>query len=237
MRFFNAHHVLNAQDKEDLMRLGCKNVFHIPNGKDTEFFRPLRRNLKKQSKFNVLFVGRLTFDKGVDVLIKVMQTLDRDPEFNEKIVFRIAGDGPMLPSILKLAKSYPNVEYLGYLAHTELRDIYAKSNLLMLPSRREGFPHAVLEAQSCGLPVVVSNIAGSTDAIVNNETGVATEVGNPKAFASKIVWYYKLWKKDVHEYTRICNNARRNAVENFDWDKILKKLDHMFKVIKQASQN
>ena len=143
-----------------------KKIELVGHGIDTELFRP-GDNVRAESGFNVLFVGRISPIKNLDVLIKGINILvnqknikdvrvkiigspleDREKEYFEK-----------LKRLLIENKLTDYVEFLGGKPHRETVEFYQKSDLLLNLSPTGGIDKAVLEAMACGIPVLVSNQA------------------------------------------------------------------------------
>ena len=136
-------------------------------------------NLKKTSsklKFPkvILYVGRVTFQKNLEVLIKAASTLKENP------IIRVIGDGDSLNAVIMLARTL-KVE-LDLLPFTEnLSSFYSEADVFCLPSRWEGFPNVVGEALAHGLPVVgFAGCAGIPSLVENFKSGVVAP-GNSDA--------------------------------------------------------
>ena len=106
-----------------------------------------------------------------------------------------------------------------------MSQLYKKMAIVCLPSWREGFPKAVMEASSCGLPVITTNVPGCRDAIIENKTGILIPIKNPVSLASsieKLILDPKLAKK-------LGSNGRKYAVEKFDLSIIVPKILKLYK--------
>ena len=188
LEMFNAYHVLNIGTHTWLQKLGFNNIFYIPNGVNTRIF-PLCNNPSSSWSFNILFTGRLTEDKGADTLIEIIQYVNEKLRAQD-IKFTIAGSGPYENEIRVVAQKYKNVNYLGFVNPKAMPSVYMNANLFFIPSKTEGMPLSLLEAQSCGLPVVGSKIAGISDVIINGKTGYLVNVRDVKGFVKAIKKYY-----------------------------------------------
>jgi glycosyltransferase involved in cell wall biosynthesis len=152
----------------------------------------------------VLFVGRLSPEKGLRVLLNAWKELSTIP-------LKIVGDGPMLNELEKLVKltNPKQVELLGKKPHQNVLELMKKARLLIFPSTwYEGFPLTIIEAYACGLPVIASRLGSMEDIVVDGETGSLFEPGNPEDLAQKVK---KLWDND--EKTRAIGEVARREYE------------------------
>ena len=140
----------------------------------------------------LLYVGRLSEEKGVYDLIDVYQTVKRN---NPQAELWFAGTGP---AEVQLKAQLPDAHFLGWVDKKDLPALYQKTDLLLLPSRFDTFGCVVLEALSCGLPVVAYNCKGPKDIIEHNVSGYL--VDNSEAMASTINQH--LQNTDKHQTMR-----------------------------------
>jgi glycosyltransferase involved in cell wall biosynthesis len=144
-------------------------------------------NMKKPV---ILYTGRISKEKGVldiPVIIRMIKSI-----FPE-IQVVIAGTGPAED---ELKKAMPEAFYLGWVDQKYLPALYLASDILLLPSRFDTFSCVVLEALSCGLPVVAYNTKGPRDIIEDTENGFLVE--SPDEMAGKVIEYFldpELWVK------------------------------------------
>ncbi|MBT7007611.1 glycosyltransferase family 4 protein [Candidatus Falkowbacteria bacterium] len=130
----------------------------------------------------ITFVGRLSEEKGLINLLKVMVHL---PEINLKI----AGDGPQEKELKKfvIVHGLKNVEFLGYLEKAELQNVVKRSAFVVVPSIwYENYPMTAVEAMALGKPVVASDLGGLTEIVTDGQTGLLLFPGNQKVWQSAI---------------------------------------------------
>ena len=139
----------------------------IPNGVDLDEYIPEER---VWSAPKLLSVGRVVYQKGLDLGMRALAEL-RDLDWT----WTIAGDGGALPELKELAQEFgiaERIKFVGWQEKEQLHVLYKDANLFLFPSRHEGMPNAVLEAMASGLPVIATQIAGSEELVVHNETGL-----------------------------------------------------------------
>lgn len=133
----------------------------------------------------VVFVGRFWPEKGVATLLRAWSKLAKP------IPLRILGDGPLNAELRCLAAelALTNVEFLGHQSNHATRDAIKNARMLVLPSENyENFPVTIVEALSCGTPVVCSRLGAMQEIVRDGETGLHFESGNADALAQKISW-------------------------------------------------
>jgi glycosyltransferase involved in cell wall biosynthesis len=162
------------------------------NGVNVERFSPgpstVRNdlNIPKDAKV-VGFVGRLTRDKGIPDLIEAFDTISRkEPNAHLLLVgwFDEAEDALDAWTRARI-QSHPRIRCTGFVADTA--PYYRAMDLMVLPSWREGFPNAVLEAAATGLPVITTECTGSRDSVVPEVTGLLIPPGYPEAISEAVL--------------------------------------------------
>jgi len=132
----------------------------------------------------LIYVGRLVTEKGLWILLDAM---DRQTIATELV---IAGEGPLQPEIEALLEKKPRkyqVKFLGYIPQEKLRDAYATSAAVVVPSIwQEPLGLVVLEALACGLPVIASKVGGIPEMIENGKNGLLVPEGDAAALAEAI---------------------------------------------------
>src|SRR5213595_3022060 len=159
----------------------------LPRGLDTELFHPARREPAFFEKFGalngevrLLYVGRISREKDLDLLAAAYRRL-RDEGLRVQLF--IVGHGPYSEA---LAKSLPEAFFTGYLTGNELATAYASADIFVFPSTTDTFGNVILEAQACGLPVVVSDSGGPKELVQDKGNGLITKSHDVEDFARAI---------------------------------------------------
>ncbi len=174
------------------------------NGRRVAVTSDLRSTVSERPPF-ALFVGRLSPEKGCDVLVRAWS------EFSGKWQTEngkdgpvpqlfIVGDGPERESIEALAASLmpcaqlsyqKNIHFSGKKLKHEVRSLMCRAQFLVSPSLwYEGYPLTMLEAFSKGLPVIASNISSTVSAINSGKNGLVFDAGRPDDLSEKIEWAF-----------------------------------------------
>ncbi len=147
----------------------------LPRGLDTELFHPARRDPAFFEKFGtcngevrLLYVGRISREKDLDLLVTAYRRLRNE---GLPIQLFVVGHGPYSEA---LAKSLPEAFFTGYLTGTELATAYASADIFVFPSTTDTFGNVILEAQACGVPVIVSDSGGPKELVEDGMNGLIT---------------------------------------------------------------
>jgi glycosyltransferase involved in cell wall biosynthesis len=187
----------------------------IPNGIDLGEFQD--SEVGKEPL--IVFLGRLSLSKGVDVLIRAM----REVEVEARCV--IIGDGEEKKRFMKLAKDLEvNVEFTGFLPREEVVNYLKRASLLVLPSvsRLEAFGIVLLEAMACGTPVVASDIPGVRD--VASEAGLLFPPGDHRKLAEII----NELLSDEEKIRKLGEKGKRIVREKYSWDVVIGRLIEVY---------
>lgn len=157
----------------------------------------------------VLYVGRLTEDKGIPVL------LDLWGRRGCEVPLKIVGSGPLEQNVREVAGNSTFVEYLGPQPPPRIIELMKDARLLVFPSQWfEGFPMVLAEALATGLPVVASNLGGAAEIVENGVTGLLFEPGSADGLASSLASLYH----DEERLRLMVCAARRCFEENHTAD-------------------
>jgi len=132
----------------------------------------------RAGKLRLLFVGRLDRQKGIDVLFRALQELRED-------AFALIIGAPTLRDFATPA-AVDNSTSLGWMSGPQIETYYRSADVLLVPSRWEGFGLVAVEAMRAGLPVVASNVGGLAEIVADGLTGVLVAPGDHGALAGAI---------------------------------------------------
>ena len=205
--------VANSQGLRDLAQSTepAMTIYVIPNGIDVERFRP-EGLPDRNTPVRLLYVGRLTYQKGLDVFIQALRRLDSKIQFEVELV----GDGNARRPLERMAREFGLVDRLhfaGWLDRTEVPQRYQLADIFVLPSRDEGMANVILEAMASGLPVIATDVAGSRELVRHGKTGLLIPRENPVALAQAITDL----ATDAQERAHMGQAGRRLAEEHYGW--------------------
>jgi len=177
---------LNSAVVDELAAAGVdrNRVVAISNGVDTATFVP-RDDFKLREPARILFVGRLDPQKGLDTLIRASHLLRRTADTTVKL--QLLGEGPSRNELMDLVESLglePDVEFVG--KNPDVRRYLEQADIFVLPSRAEGMSNALLEAMSCGLPVVATRIPGNLELVEDQVNGLLCNVDDEESLANSL---------------------------------------------------
>jgi len=133
----------------------------------------------------VVSVGRLSPEKGMDVLIKAFSILCEE---RQDVHLVIVGDGQERTDLEKLISEYALEKKIHLAGYTQTPGDYViGSDVMVLPSRSEGIPNAVLEAMALGIPVVATSVGGVPEVIADGRDGLLVPPDDPAKLAAAIV--------------------------------------------------
>jgi len=198
------------------------------NGVDVSRFTPATDEQRARSRalsgvpenaFAIGFAGRMTRDKGVAELVQAFLMLrERHADLHLVIAGEYEDQDPVADEVKQAIATTGGIHFLGW--GTDMPSLYAGLDLLVLPSYREGFPMAVLEAAAMGIAAVTTDAAGCIDSVDDGVTGAIVPVGDATALANAIDRYYA----DREMLERHGAAARTRVLEKFDSEVIWRAL-------------
>jgi len=192
-------------------------VRYIPNAIDPS---DLPKEEYKLFDRQIVFIGRLSKEKGPDILLEAYKRAKPDAH----LIF--IGGGPLRSQLEAEAKGCENVHFLGFKPRSEALKILKASDLFVLPSRHEGLSTAILEAMALRVPVVVTKVGGNVE-LVDEDTGVLVEPENPDQLGEAMVELLNNRKKAKS----LAENAYKRVMELYNWDRVIRLYLETYEVV------
>jgi glycosyltransferase involved in cell wall biosynthesis len=181
-----AHHIIcNSAALKRVLTRSCRvpeaRVTVIPNGVDTDYFRPAPETPQPYPAV-VLSVARMVPDKDPETLIRAFALAA--PAFPQAQLW-LVGEGPLLPAVRRLAEATLAPGSFRFIPpQADLRPQFRQASLLALSSRTEALPNVVLEAMAAGLPVAATAVGGVPELVAPARTGWLAAPGDPPGLAA-----------------------------------------------------
>ncbi|MCL0033115.1 glycosyltransferase family 1 protein [Peptococcaceae bacterium] len=210
-----------------LRRKGIKNLEIWDRGVDCAEFSPeyrneeLRKELIGSKEVMLLYVGRLAYEKDLDVLMNAMKRINNNLG---NVCLVMTGDGPARDDLEDNAPG--NVIFTGYKKGKELSEIYANADIFVFPSTTETFGNVILEAMASGLPVVAPMVGGVKDNLVHGYNGIACKPRNAKDMAGAVIRL----ARDVSYRRKLASQAREYALKK-SWDEVFDRLFNSYQQV------
>ncbi|HPH12026.1 MAG TPA: glycosyltransferase [Thermotogota bacterium] len=195
-----------------------KNGVVIPNGVDIERFtildkKKIREELGIEKNAKVIgFVGSIIPVKRADRFFEIFSLIEEDIE---DLTFLVVGDGLLLASLKKQFSKKKNVIFAGRVSPEEVPYYLNAMDLLILPSRKEGFGCVALEANACGIPVLGARVGGIPESVEDGGRLVEDGIDFEKRFSLEAI---EILKRKVFD-----SGSLRERATTYSWDCIVKK--------------
>jgi glycosyltransferase involved in cell wall biosynthesis len=188
----------------------------IANATNADVFRPdapCRMNLPQSY---AVFVGSLAAWQGIETILEAVAL----PAWPRSVSVVIAGDGMLQPAVERAARVNPNLIYLGTLTYGEVPGLIARSVAALIPKNNilessvTGLsPLKLYEAAACGVPVIVTDLPGMADFVIDNSCGLVIPCENPAALADAV----RLLAADPKVRGAMSSRARQAVVSGNTW--------------------
>lgn len=167
------------------------------------------------------FVGRLTEQKGLDVLLRAVAEIR-----NQRTCFRlwIIGDGPLRGELEHYASEQnlvPTVQFLGFKDNVPM--LLKASDVFVLPSRYEAMPISLLEAMASGLPCVVTDVGDNAELVEDGVTGIVVPPNDPDALA--IALEKMLFNSEIR---RLMGEAARRKAQEYSIEQMVTRITSVY---------
>ena len=241
-------------DVERLFAVDSTRVHVIHNGIDLNQYRKvdstaaLKRHGIDPNKPYLLFVGRITRQKGFQHLVRAIQFMDRDFQI---VLCAAAPDTPGMAEEMRTAVERAKMQRPGIIWIDEMVDqktaceLYSHAAVFVCPSIYEPFGIINLEAMACETAVVASAVGGIKEVVVDGETGFLValeqmsespfEATNPEKFARDLAARVNQLMSDRQLRERFGKAGRKRAEENFSWTAIAEKTTKLYETLGRQS--
>ena len=201
-----------------------KRVRITPHGIDNKLFK-VNGKRKKKISGNICFVGYIAENKGADLLPEILLTVSKA---YQDVRLTIAGYGPLEEVLKKRCKANGTLHkcfFTGAVNQEKVAAILRDSDILLLPTRIEGFGLSIVEAMMSGAVPVVTRIKGITDDIVSDGmTGLLVEPNDTEGFAGAVAGLLK----NPERLVLMSNAARETAASRYSSKKMLDAYEALF---------
>lgn len=246
MKIANTVIALNKTMQRALTRkakIDLRKMVIVPNGVDAEFFRPGLKDERTLSKYGlkeqsyILFVGRVSPEKGVHILLRAFKQIANDVPKDYKLV--IVGpltstfNSTQISSYAKAMMSYAKeklgerVVFTGAIDRNSLGILYSSAYCFVLPSLAEAFGMVLLEAMASGTPPISSTAGGIPDIIIDCVNGLIFRKGDWKDLANKLLTLVQ----DRSFRDKLSRSARKYVEENFSWGTVAVRIKEVYSSI------
>ena len=179
-----------------------------------------KSDFKRKGKY--IFLGRLVDVKNLGEIIKFLKKFSK-----EDIEIDIAGQGPLRDELDSYAEQDARLHMLGYLSKEQIKEHLHEYDYLILPSYHEPFGIVLLEALACGVPCIVSDLAGPMEIISHDETGIVFNLKEKNGFCCAMKYSMEL---DNISYMNMSKNGIAES-SRYDVEEIVKKWILLFEKI------
>ena len=246
---------VSQETRNDVLRLfdvPADRVHVIHNGIDPDEYRPvvegdaLLRHGVDPGRPYVLFVGRITRQKGIAHLVRAIPEIDPalqvvlcagapdTPEIGAEIAHAVARAAAQRPGVVWIRDMVPRAEAI---------QLYSHAAIFCCPSVYEPFGIINLEAMACETAVVASSVGGIPEVVAPGETGLLVDPGllpgtfepaDPAGFSARLAASINQLARDPATRTRFGQNGRRRVLDHFSWDAIAQRTIDLYRLVLAA---
>ncbi len=196
----------------------------VPYGVNTEPF-DAASVARSPEQFNVLYVGRIDTQKGIDNLLRATKKVIESNGFiqsHKDFMLHLVGDGPDRKGLERMAEKLgltKFVRFYGYVMGEDLVQMYKACDLFVLPSRTEAFPLSVLEACAAHLPILATNTGDLRNVVIENVNGHLVEPDD----VDELAYYLEYFAGNPH-LEKLGQGSYDLVVQEYSWDKTIQKM-------------
>lgn len=183
----------------------------------------IKKSIKvnKDNQKKILFVGRLDFQKGIDILIQVMNKYFKD----ENIRLTVVGDTLLGDSAGIKAKNTFNIKFVGWKSQRDVLQLLNDTDALIMPSRWEGLPITALEAMRSSKMILASDADGIPELVINHYNGILFSKDSEHELRKAINEFLKMSHESIQELGK---NSRYEYLTNFNYNEMINRLNRLY---------
>ncbi len=181
-------------------------LLYVPLGVDLRFF--YRKSINPPKKFRLIYVGQLSIQKGLPLLLAAFNQLN----LSDSELYLIGASTEELNPFLK--RYGKNIICIGVVPQIKLIEYLNNSSVFIINSIQDGFAQVVPQAMSCGLPVICTENVGGADLVENGKTGFVIPIHDLQALQEKILYFYE----NPEEIIIMGRAAQQKVQQNYTWD-------------------
>jgi len=223
--------IANGDAVNRLKNMASRNLFDIPPGVDSNIFKPMANKVREKYNFHdkklLLFVGRFVPLKNLPFLLKTFAKIAKE---DSGVRLMMVGEGPLDGKIRRLSRKLKvseRVIFTGKITNEELPQYYSAADIFVMPSVYDNFPNSILEAMSCELSIVATNVGGILMQVKHGENGFLVESGNINQFKEAVITLL-----DNSSLSMEMGKRNRELVKKkYSWSTSAKKLKEVYESI------
>lgn len=235
---FHANGNSVAQHYKNKLKIAQQRITVIPRGRNNNPYvgdhltrERVRQELTTGGRIMLLNIARQEFQKGIDVLIEAMNNLGAE---KEKVQLVLVGrEGNMTLRIKEKIRSYQLEQSVVLLGHRhDVSSLLVAADIFVFPSRFEGLPGALIEAEAAGLPIICSDIPNNREVVDENVNALFFPVDD----RHKLADFLKQLANDEHSRRRLGNESLRIFKERFNAEEIHQRMEALFEELVRKSK-
>lgn len=210
---------------EECKKYTDRKFYITPFGVDMNLFAPNDERENMNGEFVISTIKSLSPEYGIDILLKAIRQIVNDNP-NIRLRVNIAGEGPSSESLKHLSQELginDKIGWLGFIPQDEVVRVLNSSDIVVIPSYRESFGVSAVEAQACGLPVIISDVDGLKEATEPGITSLVFGVGDYDKLAKEIAELYY----DREKRMAMGQSARAFVTKNFEYKNCFKRIEQI----------
>lgn len=231
LRFFDHVICVSEKMKMPVLKFGVRkdkvtvlhNALVIENYRRNVADRSFRRELNiGDNTLLIGNIGRLSVEKGQADFIRAAAPVLKEHKNARFVLIGKGDDEPRLKELVKKLGVQKEIIFLGY--RPDMPNVYNSLDLVVQSSYTEGMPNVILEALAMEVPVIVTDVGGTSEAIINEETGILIQPGKPEKLATKILTFIN--NKDA--FKRMAERGRKVVESKFNIEERARKLSLIY---------